>query len=45
LIVDAPISREESRAVRRRVYDGVIVAENDRVASISMWDGTLTQTG
>jgi predicted ester cyclase len=90
-----PISREESRAVSRRVYDGVIstggaedvdavaetyiqntgwtpdgrsmfanawaigrgampdglalqtqvVAENDRVASISVWDGTVTQSG
>lgn len=90
-----PISREESRAVSRRVYDGVIstgraedvdavaetyiqntgwtpdgrsafanawtigrsampdgravqtyvVAENDRVASISLWDGTITQSG
>jgi predicted ester cyclase len=89
------ISREESRAVSRRVYDGVIstgraedvdavaetyiqntgwtpdgrsafgnawaigrgampdgralqthvVAENDRVASISVWDGTITETG
>lgn len=90
-----PISREESRAVSRRLYDGVIstgraedvdavaetyiqntgwtpdgrsmfgnawaigrgampdgralqthvVAENDRVASISVWDGTITQSG
>ena len=90
-----PISREESRAVSRRVYDGVIstgraedvdavaetyiqntgwtpdgrsmfgnawaigrgampdgralqthvVAERDRVASISVWDGTVTQSG
>jgi len=90
-----PISGEESRAVSRRVYDGVIstgraedvdaiaetyiqntgwtpdgrsafanawaigrgamsdglaiqthiVAENDRVASISVWDGTVTQSG
>jgi len=90
-----PISREESRAVSRRFYDGVIttgraedvdgvaenyiqntgwtpdgrtwfanawaigrgampdgqalhthvVAENDRVASISVWDGTVTQSG
>ena len=90
-----PITREESRAVSRRVYDGVIstgragdvdavaetyiqntgwtpdgrsvfgnawaigrgampdgraaqthvVAENDRVASISVWDGTVTQSG
>jgi predicted ester cyclase len=89
------ISREESRAVSRRVYDGVIstgraedvdavaetyiqntgwtpdgrsmfanawatgrsampdglaiqthvVAENDRVASLSVWDGTVTQSG
>jgi predicted ester cyclase len=89
------ISREESRAVSRRVYDGVIstgraedvdavaetyiqntgwtpdgrsafgnawaigrgampdgralqthvVAENDRVASISVWDGTITESG
>ena len=22
-----------------------VVAENDRVASISLWDGTITQTG
>jgi predicted ester cyclase len=97
---DAPragriISRDESRAVSRRLYDGAIttgvasdvdalssaylqntgwtpdgsemfgrawaigrgampdglavqthvVAENDRVASISLWDGTITQTG
>lgn len=90
-----PITSEESRAVSRRVYDGVIstgraedvdavaetyvqntgwtpdgrsifgnawatgrgampdgraiqthvVAENDRVASISVWDGTVTQSG
>jgi len=90
-----PISREESRAVSRRVYDGVIstgrvedvdavaetyiqntgwtpdgrsmfahawaigrgampdgralqthvVSENDRVASISVWDGTITESG
>ena len=90
-----PISREESRAVSRRVYDGVIstgraedvdavaetyiqntgwtpdgrsmfanawavgrgtmpdgralqthvVAENDRVTSISVWDGTIIQSG
>jgi predicted ester cyclase len=90
-----PISREESRAVSRRLYDGVIstgraedvdavaetyiqntgwtpdgrsmfanawaigrgampdgralqtqvVAENDRVASISIWDGIITQSG
>jgi predicted ester cyclase len=90
-----PISREESRAVSRRLYDGVIttgraedvdavaegyiqntgwtpdglpafanawatgrgampdgraiqthvVAENDRVASISVWDGTVTNSG
>jgi predicted ester cyclase len=90
-----PISGEESRAVSRRVYDGVIstgraedvdavaetyiqntgwtpdgrsafanawaigrgamsdglaiqthiVGENDRVASISVWDGTVTQSG
>jgi predicted ester cyclase len=90
-----PISSEESRAVSRRVYDGVIstgraedveavaetyiqntgwtpdgrsmfanawaigrgampdgravqtrvVAENDRVMSISVWDGTVTQSG
>jgi predicted ester cyclase len=90
-----PISGEESRAVSRRLYDGVIstgraedvdgvaesyiqntgwtpdgrswfanawaigrsamsdglaiqthvVAENDRVASISVWDGTVTQSG
>ena len=90
-----PVTREESRAVVRRLYDGVIatgraedadavaadyiqnsgwtpdgrdafasalaisrgampdgralqthmVAENDRVASRSVWDGTITQTG
>lgn len=90
-----PISREESRGVSRRVYDGVIstgraedvdavadtyiqntgwtpdgrsmfanawaigrgampdgralqthvVAENDRVASISVWDGTVAESG
>jgi predicted ester cyclase len=90
-----PITREESRAVSRRVYDGVIstgraedvdavaetyiqntgwtpdgrsmfanawaigrgamsdgraiqthvVAENDRVVSISVWDGTVNQSG
>lgn len=90
-----PASREESRAVSRRLYDGAIatgvatdvdaladtylqntgwtpdgsdifgnawaigrgampdglavqshiVAENDRVASISLWDGTITQSG
>jgi hypothetical protein len=90
-----PISRDESRAVGRRLYDGAIstgvatdvdalasayrqntgwtpdgsdmfgsawaigrgampdglavqtqiVAENDRVASISLWDGTITQSG
>src|SRR5690348_108510 len=90
-----PITREESRAVVRRLYDGIIatgraedgdmlaegyiqnsgwtpngrqaaasalgisrrampdggafqthmVAENNRVASRSMWDGTITQTG
>ncbi len=90
-----PISREESRGVSRRVYDGVIstghaedvdavadtyiqntgwtpdgrsmfanawaigrgampdgralqthvVAENDRVASISLWDGTVAESG
>jgi predicted ester cyclase len=90
-----PISRDESRAVSRRLYDGAIstgraedvdalaetylqntgwtpdgrsvfgdawaigrgampdglavqthvVAENDRVASISVWDGTITESG
>jgi ketosteroid isomerase-like protein len=49
------VTREESRAVVRRPYDGVIstghaedagmVAENDRVASRSAWDGTLTGSG
>ena len=48
------ITREESLAAVRRLYDGVIatgratqthiVAENNRVASRSVWDGTITES-